>query len=191
MFDIENKGYITFDEFKSGLFLFHIFPSTDDAYLLFKRYETVDEGILKYSDFCDIFSPKTDEYSSILSNRPSYYIHKPYYRISEYFHPETRMGVECLLSDNIRVESMAETIRQHLSLIPTFNIMDAFNTVDMKNDGFLSKQQFKLLLESHGIYTKNSGLLIDRFDKTKNGKVSYSEFAEEVRPKSPIRRVGP
>ena len=190
MFDIENKGYITFDEFKSALSMFHIFPTRDDAFLLFKRYETVAEGVLKYSDFNDIFCPKTEEYSAILTNRQAYYVNKPYYRISEYFHPETRRAIEALLADNLAVESIAETMRQHLTLIPTFNIMDAFNTCDMKNDGYLDRSQFKLLLEAHGIFNKNSDYLIDRFDKTKNGKVSYGEFADEVRPKSPIRRVG-
>jgi Ca2+-binding EF-hand superfamily protein len=189
MFDIENKGYITFDEFRSGLYLFHLYPNYDDAFLLFTRYETVSEGILRYSDFCDIFNPKSEEYSSILTTRISYYIHKPYYRISEYFHPDTRIVIEALLGDNLRVESVSETMRQHLSLIPTFNIMNAFNTIDMKDDGYLSKEQFKLLLEAHGIYTKQSEFLVDRFDKNKDGKVSYNEFADEVRPKSLVRRV--
>lgn len=66
MFDIENKGYITFDEFKSALTIFNLFPTRDDAFLFFSRYETVAEGVLKYSDFCDIFCPKTEEYSAIL-----------------------------------------------------------------------------------------------------------------------------
>lgn len=51
IFDIENKGYITFEEFRSSLSLFHIYPSYGDALLLFSRYETVSKGILNYSDF--------------------------------------------------------------------------------------------------------------------------------------------
>lgn len=75
-----------------------------------------------------MFCPKAEEYCAALSNRTSYYIHKPYYRITEYFHPETRVTIENLLASNLHVESIAETMRQHLSLIPGFNIMDAFNT---------------------------------------------------------------
>lgn len=192
MFDIEGKGYITFDEFRSGLSLFHLYPTHDDAYLLFlSKASSNKSSILRYSEFCDMFSPKTDKYSHMLSSRQSYYVHKPYYRISEFFHPDTRRTVEDLLVDAIRVESVAETMRQHLSLIPTFNIMDAFNTCDMKNSGFITRDQFKLLLESHGIHVHNDEItnLIGRFDKDKDGKVSYTEFADEVRPKSPVRRV--
>lgn len=191
IFDIEGKGFVTFDEFKLGLTIFHLFPTTDDAFLLFTRYETSEPGILRYSEFCDIFWPKTEEYSASLSNRSSYYIHKPYYKITEYFHPETRGAIEVLLGTNLHVESIAETMRQRLSMIPGFNIMDAFNTCDMVNDGNINVKQFKLLLESHGIKcdAKKVEGLIDRFDKTKDGKVTYTEFVDEVRPRSPLRRV--
>ena len=181
MFDIDNKGYITFDEFRSGIYLFHIYPNTEDSRSFFTRYETTSKGILNYSDFWAIFCPKEEEYSSALKVRPSYYIHKPYYRISEYFHPETRSAIEGLIADNLRIESVAETIRQNLSTVPSFNVMEAFNTIDMRNEGFLNKDQFKLLLEAHGIYSKQWELLVDRFDKTKDGKVTYDEFADGLR----------
>ena len=192
MFDIEGKGYITFEEFRSGLSLFRLYPNTDDSFLMFTRFDNLKEEILRYSQFWDIFCPKTEEYWASLSTRQSYYIHKPYYRIGEYFHPETRASLECLLADSLRVESMAETIRQHLSIIPTFNIMEAFNTWDMINEGFITTKQLKLLLESHGFIADSQQIthLVDRFDKNKDGKISYGEFADEIRPRSPVRRIG-
>lgn len=51
IFDIEGKGYITFEEFKLGLTVFHLFPTHDDAFLLFTRYEASEPGILRYSEF--------------------------------------------------------------------------------------------------------------------------------------------
>ena len=192
MFDVEGKGYVTFEEFRSGLTLFRLFPSTDEIFLLFTRFDSLKEEILRYSQFWDIFCPKTEEYCASLSTRQSYYIHKPYYRITEYFHPETRASLECLLVDSIRVESMAETIRQHLDFIPTFNLMEAFNTWDMINSGFITQKQLKLLLESHGFIADNQQIiqLVDRFDKNKDGKISYGEFVDEIRPRSPVRRIG-
>lgn len=61
----------------------------------------------------------------------------------------------------------------------------------MTNQGTISLSQFKLLLESHGIKTNKAQLenLVDRFDKKKDGKITFEEFADEVRPRSPIRRV--
>lgn len=70
--------------------------------------------------------------------------------------------------------------------------MEAFNTLDMKNIGFITHKQMKLFLKSHGFETRNIHVsqLIDRFDKNKDGKVSYVEFADEMKPRSPVRRVG-
>ena len=192
MFDIEGKGFVTFEEFRSGLGLFGLFPESDDAFLLFTRYDSLKEEVLRYSSFCDMFCPKTKEYCAVLSTRKSLYIKNPYLSTKDFFHPNTRITIEYLLADNLKVESMAEGIRQHLCSIPTFNIMEAFNTIDMKDVGFITHKQMKLFLESHGFLTKNIHIsqLIDRFDKNKDGKVSYIEFADEIKPRSPIRRAG-
>lgn len=51
MFDIEGKGYITFEEFRSGLSLFRLYPNTDDSFLMFTRFDNLKEEILRYSQF--------------------------------------------------------------------------------------------------------------------------------------------
>lgn len=192
MFDLNNKGFVTFEEFRAGIGLFGHFPSTDDALLLFTRFDSLKEEVLRYSSFCDMFCPKTKEYWASLSKRKALYLKNPYLNIKEFFAPETRITIEYLIADSLKVESMAEWVRQHLSSIPSFNIMEAFNTLDMKNIGFITHKQLKLFLESHGFLTKNIHVsqLLDRFDKNKDGKVSYVEFADEMKPRSPIRRVG-
>jgi len=46
---------------------------------------------------------------------------------------------------------------------------------------------FKFLLQDYGIYASRKDVenLMDRYDKDKDGRVSYSEFLNEVTPKSP------
>ena len=44
-------------------------------------------------------------------------------------------------------------------------------------------------MQNHG-FTATEGeitWLIDRYDKNKDGRISYSEFIEEVTPKSPLK----
>ncbi|CAI2362581.1 unnamed protein product [Moneuplotes crassus] len=180
-FDTTDKGYITFDEFRSGMHLFSVHPSEEEALLLFTRYETVEKGTLTFGDFSNIFCPKDKECSLSLKARKAFYINKQYKNLNEYFNPETRHAVENLLTTNIRVESCVDTIKDHLSLLPCFSAMEAFNTIDMNNNGYLDKKQFSLLLEAHGIYSKNCEYLVDRFDKQKNGKVSFREFSDGFR----------
>jgi len=45
------------------------------------------------------------------------------------------------------------------------------------------------LLSDHGIYatSKEAIGLVEKFDKNQDGKVSYSEFVQEMTPKSPSK----
>jgi Ca2+-binding EF-hand superfamily protein len=49
--------------------------------------------------------------------------------------------------------------------------------------------EFDSMLRKHGVIaTKDElTLLIDRFDRNRNGAVSYADFASEVAPKSPTK----
>jgi Ca2+-binding EF-hand superfamily protein len=129
----------TFDEFRNGLGVFGYFPNMDEALLFFTRYDTDKDQTLKYSEFCEIFCPRSKEYTHALNCRLSYYIHKPYYRPEDFFHPDTRVTIENLINSNLQVESIAETMRQHLIALPGFDILEAFNTCDLNNDGYVTK----------------------------------------------------
>lgn len=68
-----------------------------------------------------------------------------------------------------------------------FSIHDAFNALDLNENGFITLDEFKDVLENYGIFaTKNELVgLVKRYDKNMDGKVSYSEFMNEMTPKSP------
>ena len=53
----------------------------------------------------------------------------------------------------------------------------------------MTLDEFKELLLDHGVYTSSNELLnlMKRFDKNQDGKVSYSEFVNEITPKSPTK----
>lgn len=191
LFDESERGWSTFEGFREGLSGLGIFPAMSDLELLFNRYDRDNAGTHRYSEFCDMFTPKNPEYSSMLNSRPSYYILKTYYRKDEYFHPDTRISLENLFRTHLSVETQAESIRQQLRLMPRFDLFEAFKTCDMSETGFITPHEMRTLFENHGFYvtpTEVNGLL-DRFDQNKDGRVSYTEFADEVRPKSPERRA--
>ena len=58
-----------------------------------------------------MFTPKNPDDAHMLNQRSSYYIHKPYYRRDEYFHPETRAYLRDVLNTHINVEAAAEQLR--------------------------------------------------------------------------------
>ena len=51
----------------------------------------------------------------------------------------------------------------------------------------MTHEELKRLFERHGFFTTNKEVsqLMDRFDKNKDGRISYAEFMDEVVPKSP------
>jgi len=55
-FDPKGKGYITVNEFEHTLIYLNIHSSTDEIYLFFKNYDTDNDGLLKYSDFCKLIT---------------------------------------------------------------------------------------------------------------------------------------
>ena len=66
---------------------------------------------------------------------------------------------------------------------------EAFQAVDKDRNGYITFGEFQSLLELHGIFAtiKDVESLMDRYDKDKDGRVSYSEFLDEVTPKSPSK----
>lgn len=73
--------------------------------------------------------------------------------------------------------------------MPSFNLADAFRTCNFDNSGVISPHELRTLFENHGLFASQAevSVLIDRFDRDRDGRISYNEFVDEVRPKSPVR----
>jgi Ca2+-binding EF-hand superfamily protein len=87
----------------------------------------------------------------------------------------------------VEAEELAESLRQHLSRSPTFNSYDAFKDIDIDQDGFITREEFESLLRHYSIPVTQKDLnnLMGIYDKKQSGRVSYTDFAQEVSPKSP------
>ncbi len=81
----------------------------------------------------------------------------------------------------------AEQLRQQLQNRPQFNVIDAFDALDKNDNGFIAPGEFRCMLEDYGVYVSNKDIqvLLSRYDKNNDGRVSYSEFCNEILPKSP------
>lgn len=53
-----------------------------------------------------------------------------------------------------------------------------FNELDQNGNGYLSKEEFAKFLEENSFYAtgKELDLLSERFDRDRDGRVTYSEF---------------
>lgn len=74
LFDRKGRGYITSSELEKALANLGVFPSRDELYLLFRRYDKDSDGLIRFSDFSKIINPTSLEYSSLLKERSPVYI---------------------------------------------------------------------------------------------------------------------
>jgi Ca2+-binding EF-hand superfamily protein len=186
-FDVEARGYITKAELKDGMNQFDVFPTSNDLYLFMRKFDSDNDGVLRYAEFSEIFTPKQGEYSSILNDRVPSYLDSS--KLNYVFTSETKYLMKKVLDSQLSNEAFSEDLRQKLSRRPLFNIYEAFKTLDRNDNGVIDEHEFRDLLIDHGIYASGKELsnLLKRYDRNNDGKISYYEFVQELTPKSPSK----
>ena len=154
--------------------------------LFFRHYDTDNDGRLRYSNFCSAFTPKDREFANLLLNREPYHS-RHLHRREDYFALNTRNQLRRCFRVHFDLENEAEHLRQRLARWPSFSVHEAFKATDKHQLGWISSSQLKQLLNEHGFFPTEKELMnvMDRYDRNKDGRISYSEFVEEVAPKSP------
>jgi Ca2+-binding EF-hand superfamily protein len=189
MLDRTAKGYVTASELADVLGDLGTYAYKDNVYLFTRRYDKNSDGRLLYSEFCDAFTPKTSSHSITLTSRSAYYLHHGYPK-NEFFTRDTRELYLRTFKTHFSVEESAELLRKRLLRRPGFSAHDAFTACDIDNNGYITRDEFKGILREYGFYALDNEVtwLIDRYDRNRDGRISYSEFIDEILPKSPSRR---
>ncbi len=78
IFDLDGKGYLTHYDLRAGLNDIGVHSNNEELDLFFARYDKNQDKIIRFSEFCDAFTPLDSYYGSLLNrrssnNRPSYY----------------------------------------------------------------------------------------------------------------------
>ena len=182
IFEKYSSGYITKYDLEDGLAKLGIYGPRQEINLFMKRYDTNQDGRLRFSEFADALTPKDRVYANMLNERRSNYnVRNP----EDAFSYLTKLDFTDLLKKMLRIEGQSEDIRKSVNRRPLFRISDAFEALDENKNGYLSKQEFGSLLEEHRLYAsqKDLDLLFSKYDRDRDGRVSYSEFFNEILPK--------
>jgi len=137
VFDTEGKGFVTLSEFYQGLKDFGVNAIYSDAIALFKRLDRDNDGRVRYSEYCFLFTPKNVEYEKILTSRPPYHMHHLIEK-NVYFTTATRIAYRNVLEIALDHERALEKIRYRLKNSIYFNVFDAFNILDTQGKGQIS-----------------------------------------------------
>ena len=68
------------------------------------------------------------------------------------FLPQTASEFRNMLKTHLRVETIAESFRQRLNSIPGYNVFEAFNSLDLSDNGSINAQDLRKIFESRGFF---------------------------------------
>ena len=71
VFDIDNRGFITLSDLKSGLNEIGLYPSIEELELFIKRYDKNQDSRIRFSEFTDSFTPLDPYYGQLVNRRVS------------------------------------------------------------------------------------------------------------------------
>jgi Ca2+-binding EF-hand superfamily protein len=174
-----SRGFINLADLRDGLSSIGVYPSSSDMELFIKRYEKYGARNVRYAEFCEAFTPKTDSYlaSELNRRRSNYFTQTRYSQRDECFAAGTRVEFRSLWNTHFKVEAMCESIRQRLRSIPHFDLYAAFLSCDLYDDGVISKDELRRFIDSRGFYVSDTDAkqLADKMDRDRDGVVSYGE----------------
>ena len=189
IFDVPRYGSITVHELQSGLNAIGVYPTYDECELFITRYDKNGDRRVNFSEFSAAFCAHDSYYSSLVNRRPSNYVPRPIRR-DDVFLPNTAYEFQAMWRTHFRVENASESLRQRLAARPGFNAYEAFNSLDLNGDGSLSAEEIRRMIESRGYFVsyKEVEQVVSKMDRNRDGRVTFAEFSEETRQKSPVRR---
>lgn len=189
IFDTNRSGRISSSELYSGLNAIGVYATYEEVDLFITRYDGSGDRRLDAREFEGAFLAKDAYANSAVVRRPSNYTPRPIRR-DDCFLPRTADEFRSMWRTHIRVENAAELGRQRLAARPGFNAYEAFNSLDLDGSGSISVSEMQRMLESRGYFQgyQQVAAVVDKFDANGNGQISFSEFANETRQKSPARR---
>lgn len=149
--------------------------------LIFVRNDYDNDGIINFFEFSELFAPFSNSLREQMNRRPA----KSIASIVEYGDATKKALESCLraVADYEKETDLTREVTQH-------RLYSLYNLIDQSNKGILVFQDLKDVLEKYGSFSNDQELLalIRRFDFNKDGKISLTEFIDQM---SPLRNSQP
>ena len=179
IFEKNGRGFLTKDDLKYGLYLLGINTSDFIINLLFKRFDLQKEDEINYADFFDILIPFEKKFRNDVEQRPP----RSFCAINniEIFSEKTIICLRNVLNLIINLENEINEMRKGFSILIR-RIKDIFKMFDLQGLGFFNFKDFIRYLKDNDMLDEslNVDLLFIRLDKNRNGKIDFTEIADEI-----------
>ena len=120
-----------------------------------KRWDKNNDHRLRFSEFSDSFIPLDHYYSNLINRRTSNDTRGRLYQRDDCFLSETKIEFRNVWRTHFKIESYSESLRQRLYKRPGFNLYEAFISCDLNDDGTISREELRRLIESRGFYVSD------------------------------------
>jgi len=183
-FDTISRTSISCKDFEVGMVKYGVYPNKEDLALLFKKMDVDDDGLLRFSDFAETFTPKQKEYSNLLHNRTPAHT-ETVVDIQKVFCQDTRTKITAVLRLLLENEASGDSLRRRLKSKSEMSGHEAFKYLDVKGDGAITSDELIEIFQKNDIFLteREVRLLMDRLDQDKDGRISYYELVGAITPK--------
>ena len=145
IFDQPHRGFITAHVLKEGLGAIGVYPTDNDIDLWIQRYDSSGDRRITKWEFEQAFLTQDPYYASMVTRRPSNYKYTGKRR-DDCFGADTASEFRTVWATHFKSEVAAELIRQRLRKMPYFNVYDAFTSLDLNDDGTITRDEFKRMI---------------------------------------------
>ena len=179
IFDKDNKGFLTKDDFKKGLYSLDVIIDDFLIDLIFKRFDLLKKGELNYPDFFDMMVPFEKKYRNEVEkrNEKSFSCEQSL----DLLNKETKEILKNVLNIIIRFEEEINEKRKEINILirklkEIFNLIDKNDLEYVDYDEFINYIKENQLMIDKGL---SGDLLFIRFDKNRNGKILFEDLTDE------------
>ena len=152
----------------------------DEVFILFYKLDKDGDGVLNYSEVCDCFVPREEEYAALINSRGGFYGEET--DPKKLFESETRALIKRFVRGFVECEVSMELIRQRIVNKLGIKPESAFAAIDADEKGYLQAADIRAFLKGLNMYPseKNLNLLFLRLDKYERGALSCDDFTTGV-----------
>ena len=176
LFDHSSNQLISYMDFLEALKEMGLYLNKDEMKYIFRKFNKNMNEYFEFEEFCEIILPKKYSSAKIMSEKENGYN----YEISE----ETKSIISLLFKNIIEGEKSNENYRIKIWKNGEYCGSDLFNEIKKSYSIGIYKEDFANFMKRNKYKVSNAELelLMERFDKNKDGMIDYKEFLNEISP---------
>ena len=180
--DARKRGVDCDDLFATMVNNLQLTITKDEVFIIFYKLDKDGDGLLSYSEICDCFVPRENEYAVMINSRGGFYGAES--DPQKYFEGPTRELMKRFIRGFVECEVSVELVRQRIINKNQIKLDMAFNQLDKEDKGYVTLDDLRAFLKTTNMYPSEKCLRLfyQRLDSNEDNVLSYDEFVTGLSP---------